>query len=202
MPLNQASLLYHILRGADCRLCNKSKVSATKSLLTRREIWQNAGMGSAGRGGMAESLQSKICPGRSSRRVPKRATDVCGPSGSLSVIRNREDDGVPRDVFHDPAHRPQEKDAASSCSARSIPSQRSRSAVSELPPCSSAVKRQILVFPLRTSPTRSSSVMRFLVPCRKLYQNRRAVARRSGAISFTPFRYARRRTQARYQLRR
>ena len=38
-------------------------------------------------GGMAESLQSKTCPGKSSRRVPKRATGVRGPSGSLSVIR-------------------------------------------------------------------------------------------------------------------
>ena len=38
-------------------------------------------------GGMAVFLQSKTWSGRSSRRVPKRATGVCGPSGSLSVIR-------------------------------------------------------------------------------------------------------------------
>ena len=36
---------------------------------------------------LAPALQSNTCPGRSSRRRPKRDTGVCGPSGSLSVIR-------------------------------------------------------------------------------------------------------------------
>ena len=45
MPLNQASLLYHILRGVACRLCDKPKVGKRFIDTTVDLVWAKCGNG-------------------------------------------------------------------------------------------------------------------------------------------------------------
>lgn len=102
------------------------------------------------------------CPRSSYRPIWAMSSSNDFGSGWARLVRNRQGGASPPDGVCGPLHNPRCSMAASSVSARSIPSQRNLSAGLELPLCSWTLNLRILTVPSSTAFKTSLSL--FIAP--------------------------------------